>query len=407
MGEVSRTDARQLFEVARDRAPRVREARSRLQRAKARMKGAKILNRHNPQIKAGAERFTVDDFRFGESKVGIFQRFPIAGDRAARVRAAKAFKVRLESRLEEVRWEVHVDVHRLYNRARIDLRRLEMLWLDRRFARTLAEVARRKFAAGQIPEAAKLLAEGESARAREEFLRAREQLRSRLRRLVEVSGWKGDALPLPEGELPEPTVSTGRQSLLETARSSYPPIERQKAKVEAARAELELEKRRAWPDPGIGLFAKVKDPQAGENAVGLVGQLSLPIPVWNQNTGARAAASAAVDVRKTKLQTIRQRLTTRVRRAAEQFRSADRRVEVFEERVVPAFERELKLLRKGYEAGQFDIDEVAVSQRQLLSNRRRSLKARRAYVEAGAKLEQLIGREFWSEPSLRDSGGSR
>jgi cobalt-zinc-cadmium efflux system outer membrane protein len=400
--EATQVKLPELLEVSRTRAPAVERAAARLDRAEARVEGTDVLTIHDPELRAGVERFPFGEFSSGEAQVGVFQRFTIGGEQTTRLEAARARREVADQRLEETRWEVHARVHRLYNLALVDAMRLRLADRVYRFSKDLREIARRRVEAGEASQVAVQVAEAEVGRAKQQFLEARSRLVGRLRKLEEVAGLQREAVPLPEGSLPEVPEQIDADELLEVARESYPPVETREAALEAARARERLEKRRGLPDPGVGLAYKHKSPEAGPSAGGLVAQLSVPLPVWNRNRLERMVSAAEVRVSRTELESLRRELGPKVADAVQALQSAVRRVDIYEERVVPAFERELEMLRKGYRAGEFDITDITVARERLLENRRRGLQARAEYVRAAARVERLTGQEFWDIEIERD-----
>ncbi len=405
--EAAEVTLAELLEVARTEAPAVERAVARLDRADARVEGTDVLTIHDPEFRVGVERFPLGEFSHGEAQVGLFQRLTIGGEQTTRLEAARSRREVADRRLEETRWEVHARVHRLYNLALVDATRLRLAARLSRFSEGLREIARRRVEAGESSQVAVQVAEAEVARAKQQFLEARSRLVGRLRKLEEVAGWRREAVPLPEGSLPEAPEEVDADELRELARESYPPVETREAALEAARAKERLEKRRGLPDPGVGLAYKHKSPEAGPDAGGLVAQLSVPLPVWNRNRLERMVGAAEVRVSRTELASLRRELGPKVADAVQALESAVRQVDIYDERVVPAFERELEMLQRGYRAGEFDITDITVARERLLENRRRGLQARAEYVRAAARVERLTGREFWEgvEPERDDTQG--
>ncbi len=387
----------ELMEVARERAPRIREARSELERGEARLEGAEILLPYEPRIRSGVERFPFGEFSFGEARVGLTQRFQIGGERGKRIEAARAFRRTLRERLDEARWRVHAELHRFYNLALVDRKRLRLAVDVCNFAERLVDIARQRVDGGAAPEMARHVADAELARARQQLIEARSRFVSRLHELRDTSGWKREALPLPASSLPKVRSPESLDTLLEQARQHYPPVKTQRRALDAAQAEHDLAHRRVWPDPTLGLFYKRNAPRSRDATNGMIAQVALPIPLWNRNRAEREATEAEVSIARTKLRTLLQRLEPRLEDTIQDVTSAAERVEVYRDELLPAFRRQLSSLETGYKEGQFDITEVTVAREQLLENQRRALQAREAYVRAAGKLETLLGREFWRD----------
>lgn len=407
--EVTKVSLENLLRTARKTAPAVERAKAQLLQGKARVEGTDVWTEYNPVVSGAVERFPFGEFSYGEAKAGVSQKVTIAGEQAARLESAIRQREVSERRLERTRWAVHVDVHRLYNLALVDLRQLQLNDRLRAFFEELLGVAETRLEAGEATKIDVQLAKVELARARQKVIRARSALVSRLRTLEKRAGLEADALPIPEGELPEPRIDLEVGQIQTVARESHPLVEVFEALVEEAKADYAYQRKKAWPDPQVGLFFKHKSPDAAASASGLVAQLSLPIPIFDANKLGRLVSAKQRTVAKTKLATLREKLGPLVADAVQSAQAAARQVEIYGGQLVPAFEQELELLREGYKAGQFDITDITVAQERLLRGREQALGAMVDYVEAAAELERLTGGEFWEtvDATTAREGGSR
>jgi cobalt-zinc-cadmium efflux system outer membrane protein len=385
----------ELLSTARQSAPAVERAKARLRKGKARVDGTDVLTKYNPVVDAGVERFPFGGFSYGEARVGVFQRFTIAGEQKAHRQSALEGRKVLEKRLARTKWAIHADIHRLYNLALVDLERLQLNYRLKTFYEDLVEIARMRLEGGESTQIAVQLSKVQLARAKQQVVRARTALVSQLRTLEERAGLEADTLPVPGEPLPEVRGGLDEDNLTQIARESYPQVEVFEALVERAKAEYDYQQKKAWPDPGVGLSFKNKSPAAGPSDNGLVARLSLPIPVWNANKLERMVSAKQRTVAQTKLATLREKLGPRIADTVQSVEAAARQIDIFGRELVPAFERELDLLRQGYEAGEFDITDVTVAQERLLGARQQALDAMDEYFEAASRVERLTGEEFW------------
>jgi cobalt-zinc-cadmium efflux system outer membrane protein len=394
--EVMKVSLEKLLSTAQESAPAVERAKAQLLQGKARVEGTDVLTKYNPVVSGAVERFPFGEFSYGEAKAGVSQKFTIGGEQVARLESAVQHREVLKQRLERTRWAVHADVHRLYNLALVDLRQLQLNYRLRAFFEELLGVAETRLEAGEATKIDVQLAKVELARAKQEVVQARSALISRLRTLEKRAGLEAEALPVPQGELPETRVDLEVDQIQKVARESYPLVEVFEALVEEAKSEYEYQRKKAWPDPGVGLFFKHKSPDAGPSDSGLVAQLSLPIPIFNANKLGRLVSAKQRTVAKTKLATLREKLGPLIADAVQSVRAAARQIDIYGQQLVPAFEQELELLREGYEVGQFDITDITVAQQRLLRGREQALGAMIDYFDAAAELERLTGEEFWN-----------
>ncbi|MCM2279016.1 MAG: TolC family protein [Oligoflexia bacterium] len=125
-------------------------------------------------------------------------------------------------------------------------------------------------------------------------LREASLLAEKERLIRRLQFWMGSAMPYSHAWLPSepsrwPELATGSPAQAE------PAALRGAAAVSGlAQAELGLARAEAWPDLKFGPFLERTDAVSGR-AYSLGIQLSLTLPVFNQNGGGRAAAQAGVD----------------------------------------------------------------------------------------------------------------
>lgn len=100
---------------------------------------------------------------------------------------------------------------------------------------------------------------------------------------------------LPQSPKHWPKLSAPKQM------QTSPQLQILQAELETSKAELSLAQREAWPTLRLGPSMKLLE-EGGQSDSLLGVNLSFPIPIFNANGGARAAASAAVRISDTKKQ---------------------------------------------------------------------------------------------------------
>jgi outer membrane protein TolC len=125
--------------------------------------------------------------------------------------------------------------------------------------------------------------------------------------------------------------------------------------------------------------------------------LRVRLPVWRRNQGDRAQARAALDIARSERNAVRFDLRARLARAAAEVDAAAERIRVYGEQVLPNFEENLAMLRRGLELGEFDILKVSLARERFLRIQRRALDAYGAYFDAVAELEAQVGSELWRD----------
>jgi cobalt-zinc-cadmium efflux system outer membrane protein len=153
---------------------------------------------------------------------------------------------------------------------------------------------------------------------------------------------------------------------------------------------VELADREAWPEPSIGAsWHREGGPNEHEDVI--FGTLTLPIPLWQRNQGARAEARADLAIAEAELESLEGRLRARLARAESAVRAAAVRIAVFGTEVLPSFEQNLSMLERAHELGEIDVLDVSVAVERFLRAQDDALDARADYFDALADLEETVG----------------
>ena len=166
----------------------------------------------------------------------------------------------------------------------------------------------------------------------------------------------------------------------------------QSAQVEIERNQILLDRAVAEPRSNVtvqgGYLYQVAEP----HDLAIV-QLSLPIPIWNQNDGAIRAARASVTrashaSRKTQFDLVRQ-----LAAATGRFDVARQQVEKYETSILPKAKESVRITQRGFEQGQFDLLRILQSQRVLIESELNYLTAQDARWSAAAEIAGMLQEE--------------
>jgi cobalt-zinc-cadmium efflux system outer membrane protein len=124
--------------------------------------------------------------------------------------------------------------------------------------------------------------------------------------------------------------------------------------------------------------------------------ISIPLPIFNRNQGARGRAAAELEVarRKGELLSAGGALEQRVSALRLAALSADEQARIFQHKVVPAFESALKSQERLYSQGKGSVLEVWQTLRTYNEARRESLSVWLAAASARAQLVSFVGEEL-------------
>jgi cobalt-zinc-cadmium efflux system outer membrane protein len=153
-------------------------------------------------------------------------------------------------------------------------------------------------------------------------------------------------------------------------------------------ASVRVEQSRAVPDvtvtAGPRYFSDTQE-------VGLVFELGLPLPIFDRNQGAIAAARAERDRADAERQAARTAVHSELLQAYEQLRAAYEQAVALRERMVPAAEAARRRTDEAYRAGAVRALDVLDAQRTAFELRDQAVEALAAYHVALVDVERLSG----------------
>jgi cobalt-zinc-cadmium efflux system outer membrane protein len=375
-------------------APLILAARARLEEGGAARRGADRLLTDPLSVELGGGPRIADgtgsDF---DMVVALTQPIEVAGERGLRIEAADRLSARRGAELEVVRWQIHREIHFAYHQAIEARARLEAQreWLA--FTERLLDIARARVSAGDVGPLELAIAEAELAGARQRLVEAEARALDTRLAMAELAGWPASSPPTPLGDLDARSTMPGIEELLARATAEHPVLRALGAAVEEQRALAALADREAAPTLDVGLtFAREGSAGSPANYIGML-VLGAAIPFWNANATEREAARARISVAEAELDALRSAVEARVRRAAASVLATAERVRIFQEGVLPSFERNLALLHHAFELGELDALEVGTATRRLLEVQANALDAFAEYHRALASLEAEVGAE--------------
>lgn len=360
----------------------------------ARDVGAALLLPGNPLVSAGLgprreiQRDGSLTQRGAQFMLHAEQALPVPGQRAARraevARAVDVFSARERLALVETRARVTLSYVSsvLGNRLVESARRREDL------ADQLLAAVRVRAQEGAASDIDLRLAEVERAQIEQERIEAERlamQALDPLRFLLGLSPQGPIVLTTQVGRPPPPELPLEDYLALARARRlEFDVLERSKDELDA---QLVRYAREAIPGPV--LFADVQRDLPGQLYVG--GGLAMALPVFRYNQGERAITRASIGRLATETRLLHAAVANEV---ASAFRTADylnRRVEGMEERLLPAVEDSVNLLREGWRAGKFDFFRVIQASREASEARRVYLGALGELWQATTELNRSAG----------------
>ncbi len=245
----------------------------------------------NPEVDIGVESWSVSRGADTDMEVlvGVSQRLPLSGARRAARKAGMTGAAAAGLEAETVKREIAARVARLFYEILAAQERTVLAEENCNREAHLAELTRKRFELGDLPEVDWIRADAEHERYRgtlNEALRERDALRARL---AHICGMTPDTLPDCSGEImPQPEDIPQINSLeewLASASRHRAHLLRETQAVE----ETEALRRMAMPEPSLRV-GWVQDTVA--DAAGMDVGLSIGLPLFDRNQGSITASKA-------------------------------------------------------------------------------------------------------------------
>jgi cobalt-zinc-cadmium efflux system outer membrane protein len=366
----------QAIEAARRVHPDVRAAREALVAATARERQASGYP--NPTLSYGREQTSAAGETNSQNIAAVEQRLELGGVRAARVKAARLRREASAARLDAAVTALDFETTRAYALALAADRRAQLAdQANEAFAQARV-VSDRRLAAGDVSGYAHRRIRLEAARyagARAEAQLARRVARLALAALISGSADSvasmdvtlADSLPTYAGPL---TGDNAARRDLQLARLATPDslvalavrsrrdLRALELEADATRAEARLTARERVPQPAISLgFKSEHAAGAPEQANGLTGSISIPLPLWDRREGAIAAADAESRRRVAEADVVRRRAVREVAEAYDGYRALDAQLAVLAPELGGATGAAMRAVQVAYTEGEATLVE--------------------------------------------------
>lgn len=376
----------QALDEAAQHSPRIQAADAAVKAADGGLKQASALP--NPEIGVEGENLAgsgpYSGTQSAEFTYGLAQQIELGGKRSAREMAAKQEHMLSQFTAASTRLDVARDVKQAFAEVVVAQESLKLAEDNVAIAQQEMKSVARRVAEAASPLIQQSKAEVSLATAEFDREQARETHQVARKRLATLLG-REDALTetLDASRLyvvAQPTAPS------EDALKQTPDMLRLHAQESRATALLDIEKAGAIPDPTVSLGVRqFRDTSDKAFVLGL----SIPIPVFNANSGNISRARAEVAQASGEQHLARLELLQKFTETKAALNTAYEKATRYSKRIVPASEKAFKLARQGYGAGKFQYLEVLDAQRTMFDARNQYLTALRDYHSYTAELERL------------------
>ncbi len=371
---------------ARSQSPVLRRAEARLETARADLMEARTYP-FNPELGFEAAERSGPLETSTDRGIEIGQEIEIGGQRGKRTRAAEAEVAVAESVFRRTEQELGHRIELAFARGLAEERRAEIASAELALVEDLLSFEEKRLEAGAGTQLDLNLARAATGRVRQalqEALVARAGARTAL---AEAVGVDPVDPPVPTGLGPAPWPEVPPLvALVERALETRPDLAADRAALEMARRQVELQRSLARPNLRASVFTRREE---GDEITG--GGVGIAVPLFDRNQGGIARSEAAVsgaaaDLRATEL-AVRRSVTD----AYARYESATQAVRALDALVVGTLEESLALLGRALEAGKVSAGEVIVLQRELVEAQRQHVQAELDLATARSDLRLAVG----------------
>jgi cobalt-zinc-cadmium efflux system outer membrane protein len=347
--------------LARERAPRVVAAKARVAEAQARLKGATPLFRENPVVgwSQGPRSSPGGDTQDRELALSQALDWPHA--RSARVDSARAEVEREAATSQDTLRQTLRDVAAAYlDAARADAR-LRQAEAEQTIAAELAQIARRRHAAGDVAALDVNVSEGALARAKAQMREGQAVQADALAALRSQLGLPaGEAVIVAGlGPVEQPAID------VPSAVDQRPDVRALVHAVAQADSDLRLGRALAWPQLGL----TVRHEREQMDTI-LMGGLTVTLPVFDRGQAVRAEAEARAARLRGELEALRRRAAVEADAALTAYEHRRAAAQELKANALPLLEDNEHLARRSYEEGEIGLGDVLLIRRETIETRR-------------------------------------
>jgi outer membrane protein, heavy metal efflux system len=389
-----------LLRVALASNAELSAVRLEIDRARARLRQAGL--RPNPTVDFEQQRGVFNSPGERTTTVGLSVPLELGGQRGRRVDLAQAEFEAAQAEVADRERRLANDVRAAYAEALAAARELSITADLNSIDTQTARVVEARVSEGDAAplELNLLRVEVERLRSRRALVAGR--LQAALLRLKGLTGIPaGEQLRLREDltTVALPDAPATLEAAVEVALRTRPDLRLAKLNEEVARAGLQLARAQAFPD--VTAFARYGRSQStfDETPIGLLTDrdklfafgVSVSIPLFNRNQGAKAEAAASIAQSQQRRQFIEAVVRAEVASAYARYQAATQAVGVFEQGVIARSNENIRAIRGAYQVGAFRVTELLTEQRRLIDSQREYTEALAERYRALADLQAALG----------------
>lgn len=324
-------------------------------------------------------------------RIGLSQVLEVRGQRGLRTRVAELETVRAEWEVRDTEREVVAATMKAFSDLLLAQERLVLTREVVNLATQLKNTANDLVQAGAVPELDALRADVERHRVANRLTLEEASVSTAARALALLIGARPDAPLRVTGLLLFEPMKGTPEELSESARANRPDLKASEAALESAGASVRLVRAERFV-PSVAVTASYSQVVEYEsvNQRALLG-ISTPLPLLNRREGDLSAAEATVRREDAQRNRLLAQIEKEILTAYEQFAAAQKVVGEFVMRIVPAQEKNSRMIYEGYRLGEFRLTDALLAERDFFETRSAYLDAIAAYNTSLTEIYRATG----------------
>jgi cobalt-zinc-cadmium efflux system outer membrane protein len=378
-----------LAVLAIEHNPSIKALRHKAERMEAQAPQAASLPDPNASISVGSMPETAAGRV--EAMMGVSQKIPLPGKRAAASRAASLEADAIRAEADALALKISEQVKSAWWDYYLADRTIAYTNENRALLTTILNVVTTRIEADAAAQSDQLRVQNEITMLDRDLADLRQVRSSAIARINSLLNRPaGSSIPSPK----EPSIpqASGLNSLIARAEANHPDIRAAQSRADAFTQRLRKAKLEKFPDPTIGItYAPVASSGLAPGANGrdqVFATLGFNIPLWQEPRKAMVReASEGIAETKALIASSRSDLRYRVEDAYFRAKTARDVIALFNDRLIPSAKQATEVTLTGYSSGKNSFNDVIGTQRELLTYRLQLVRSRAQLGKAIATLQ--------------------
>lgn len=373
-------------ELARKNNPDWRAAEQELEIARGKLTTARLISPFNPTIEGqGGPRRIPGEGNRTDYGVGVSMEIEIAGQRGLRINEAEKNLQRVEAGFQDFARTFRAKLARAFYQAVVARERLALQRRVENLNRTLVDVTKIKFKAGDVSGLEVNVSVVRYGQSRKETLDADRNLTQALLELRRLIGAEESFIPQDKLDVALPSIPPA--TILNRALANRPDLGARRYELQRAEAEIALVRRQVLPNPTFG-FSFTRE---GTGDKILLGGVSIPLPVFNRRQGELESLEARRIQARSELLALEKEIQKEVNQAINQWETARQGAGLFQREVIEQIDENFRLLEAAYRERRIDLPRLLVMENDLITANQSYLEVLSSLREAAIQIEEVTG----------------